>query len=71
MATIDCPKHGYFDSREIQIDECPVCLKSRVERFEYLIACNIDPMECTDENAALVRECHRMVFPENYRDEIP
>ena len=51
--------------------DCADCLREqadRIERLEYLVACNIDPMDCTDEDAALVRETHRTAFPENYRN---
>ena len=39
----------------------------RIAKLEYLIACNIDPMNCTYEDAEICRECHKTAFPENYR----
>ena len=42
-------------------------MSARIAQLEYLIACNVDPMNCTDEDAELCRECHKTAFPENYR----
>ena len=42
-------------------------MSARIARLEYLIACNVDPMNCTEEDAELCRECHETAFPENYR----
>ena len=51
--------------------DCAYCLREqadRIERLEHLVARDIDPMDCTEEDALLVREAHRTAFPENYRD---
>lgn len=42
-------------------------LVARVAKLEYIIACNVDPSNCTDEDAEICRECHKTAFPENYR----
>ena len=42
-------------------------IEARVAKLEYLIACNVDPSNCTDEDAEICRECHKTAFPENYR----
>jgi predicted RNase H-like nuclease (RuvC/YqgF family) len=42
-------------------------LRDRITKLEYMIACNVDPMNCTDEDAELCIECHKTAFPENYR----
>lgn len=41
-------------------------LQARHDRLQYIVARDSDPGELIDEEAELARECHRIVFPENY-----
>ena len=41
-------------------------LQARHDRLQYIVARDSDPGELNDEEAELARECHRIVFPQNY-----